>query len=204
MNNWKLVDNGGSLRMEPAQLRAMGDQQFTWARLLYGKLGNVKIGIFYFPSRFDSPVDTAVMEALRAFGRNTGPSTSVNIWDTTDPEFERALGLFDLKTVPAVVLATGLQVDGMERREPDHTPLYAIILADAAILSEPAHLQAAINSAYEVLVRSDPKEITAYIRAQTPNAILAAIGKGAAHVRDEILKWKPKFELPGGVSVQVG
>src|SRR5579863_1639656 len=117
MNNWKLVDNGGSLRMEPAQLRAMGDQQFTWARLLYGKLGNVKIGIFYFPSRFDSPVDTAVMEALRAFGRNTGPSTSVNIWDTTDPEFERALGLFDLKTVPAVVLATGLQVDGMERRE---------------------------------------------------------------------------------------
>jgi hypothetical protein len=204
MKNWKLVDNGVSLRMKAEPLRAMGNAQFTWARLLYGKLGNVKLGIFYFPSRFDTPTDTAVMEALRAFGRNTGSSTSVNFWDTTDPELENALSLFDLKTVPAVVLATGLQVEGMAPQGPDHTPLYSIILTDPATLSDAAHFQAAINSAAEVLLRSDPKEIASYIRAQTPNAILAAIGKVAAHVRDEILKWKPKFELPGGVSVQVG
>jgi hypothetical protein len=204
MTNWKLVDDGGRLRMEPAPLRAMGEEQFTWARLLYGKLAAVKLGIFYFPSRFETPTDTAVIEALRVFGHNTGAATSVNIWDTTDPQLDHALALFDLKTVPAVVLATGLQIEGMAPRGPDDTPLYAIVLADTAILSDGPRFQAAINSAHDVLSRSDPKEIASYIRAQTPNAILAAIEKNAAHIRDEILKWKPKFELPGGISVQVG
>lgn len=204
MKNWKLVDNGVRLRMEPAALRAMGDEQFTWAHLLYGKLGTVKLGIFYFPSRFGTATDTAVIEALRTFGRNSGAATSVNIWDTKDPELEHALGLFDLKTVPAVVLATGLEVEGMEPRGPNNTPLYSITLSDTAILSDAQHFQAAINSAHEVLVRSNPKEIAGYIRAQTANAIVAAIGKIAAHIRDEILRWKPKFGLPGGVSVQVG
>jgi hypothetical protein len=204
MSNWTLVDNGISLRMKPGALRAMGGEQFTWAHLLYGKLGNVKVGIFYFPSRFNTATDTLVIEALRSFGRNSGPATSVNIWDTTDPEFEHALGLFDLKTVPAVVLATGLQVKGMVPREPAKTPLYSITVADAGVLSDATRFQAAINSAHEVLARTDPKEITAYIRAQTPSAIVAAIGKVAAQVRDEILKWKPKFGLPGGMYVQIG
>jgi len=204
MNNWTLVDNSISLRMKPGALRAMGSEQFTWAHLLYGKLGNVKVGIFYFPSRFSTATDTAAIEALREFGRNSGPSTSVNIWDTTDPEFEHALGLFDLKTVPAVVLATGLQVEGIEPREPAKTPLYSITVADAGVLSDATRFRSAINSAHEVLARSDPKEIASYIRAQTPNAIIAAIGKLAAPVRDEILRWKPKFGLPGGISVQIG
>jgi hypothetical protein len=182
----------------------MGDEQFTWAHLLYGKLGALKVGIFYFPSRFDNAMDKAVIKALRTFGQHSGPATSVNIWDTTDPELEQVLGLFDLKTMPAVVLAAGLQVDKMEPRGPNKTPLYAITVADPAILSDAAHFQAAINSAHEVLSRSDPKEIAGYIKAQTPNAIVAAIGKVAAHIRDEILKWKPKFGLPGGVSVQIG
>jgi len=204
MSNWKLVETGGSLRMELAPLRDMGDEQFTWAHLLYGKLGNIRVGIFYFPSRFNTATDKAVVEALRAFGTNTGPATSVNIWDTTDPAFDHALDLFDLKTVPAVVMATGLQVDGMQPRGHDKTPLYSIALTDGALLSDAAGFQAAINSTHEVLTRSDPKEIVGYIRARTAGSILAAIGKFAAHVRDEILKWKPKFGLPGGVSVQVG
>jgi hypothetical protein len=204
MKNWRLVDSGASLSMELDPLRAMGDEQFTWAHLLYGKLGTVKVGIFYFPSRFGTAMDSAVIEALRAFGRNSGAATSVNIWDTKDPELEHALGLFDLKTVPAVVLATGLAVDGMEPRGPNKTPLYSITLTNTAILSDAQHLQATINSAHEVLVRSNPKEIAGYIRAQTADAIVAAIGRTAAHIRDEILRWKPKFGLPGGVSVQVG
>lgn len=204
MSNWKLIDNSGSLRMEPAPLRALGEEQFTWAHLLYGKLGNVLIGIFYFPSRFNNSTDTAVIAALKAFGANTGSATSVNIWDTTDPAFDHALDLFDLKTVPAVVLAAGLQIDGMRPRGPDKTPLYSIVLNDPAILADGARFQSAINNAHEVLTRSDPKEIAGYIRARKAGAILEAIGKFAAHLRDEILKWKPKFGLPGGISVQVG
>jgi hypothetical protein len=201
---WKLVDDRGMVRMEAAPMRAMGDEQFTWAHLLYGRLGNVKIGIFYFPSRFDTAVDRSVIQALHAFGQNSGASTSINIWDTKDPEFEQALELFGLKAIPGVVLATGLQVDGMHPRGPGNTPLYSIALTDAAVLSDGAQFEAAVNGAYRVLERSDPQEITGYIKAQTPNAILAAVGKIAASIRDEILKWKPKFGLPGGVSIQVG
>jgi hypothetical protein len=204
MKNWKLVDGSEGLSMVPISLRAMGEEEFTWAHLLYGKLGTVELGVFYFPSRFDTDVDKDVIKALRAFGRNSGVATSVNIWDTKDPEFEQALGLFDLKTVPALVLATGLEVKGMQPRGPVKTPLYLIILSDTATLSDATRFEAAINSAHEVLARSDPKEIASYIRAQTPNAILAAVGKVGAKIRDEILKWKPKFGLPGGVSVQVG
>ena len=204
MNNWKLIETAAGLRMEPAALRAMGDEQFTWAHLLYGKLGNVRVGIFYFPSRFNTATDKAVIEALRSFGRNTGAATSVNIWDTTDPAFDQALELFDLKTVPAVILATGLQVEGIQPRGPAKTPLYSIVLTDAALLADATRFQAAVNSAHEVLTRGDPKEIAGYIRSGKAGAILDAIGKFAAHIRDEILKWKPKFGLPGGISVQVG
>ena len=51
MANWKLVAGAAGLRMESSQLRAVGEEDFTWAHLLYGKLGAVQVGIFYFPSR---------------------------------------------------------------------------------------------------------------------------------------------------------
>jgi len=204
VKNWELVEGSEGLKMVSKPLRAMGDEEFTWAHLLYGKLGTVELGVFYFPSRFDTDVDESVIKALRTFGNNSGAATSVNIWDTKDPAFDQALSLFNLKTVPAVVLATGLEVKGMQQRGPVKTPLYSIILSDPATLSDITQFQTAINSAHEVLARSDPKEITGDLRAQTPNAILEAIGKIGAKIRDEILKWKPKFGLPGGVSVQVG
>lgn len=204
MNSWKLVGDDLATRIEPVSLRAMGDEQFTWAHLLYGKLGAVKVGIFYFPSRFDSPTDKTVTDSLRAFGRNTGTDTSVNIWDPTDPGFEQAMTLFGLKTVPALVLATGLKIENINPRGPANTPLYSITLNDPTILANTEKLQSAINDIHEILIRSDPKEIASYIRAGRANDILASIGKIAGRIRDEILKWKPKFALPGGVSVQVG
>ena len=51
MANWKLVEGAAGLRMESSQLRAVVEEDFTWAHLLYGKLGAVQVGIFYFPSR---------------------------------------------------------------------------------------------------------------------------------------------------------
>jgi hypothetical protein len=204
MSSWKLAGDDLATRMELVSLRAMGDEEFTWAHLLYGKLGAVKIGIFYFPSRFDSATDKTVIDSLRAFGRNTGADTSVNIWDPKDPDFEQAMSLFGLKTVPAILLATGLKIDGMTPRGPSKTPLYSITLNDPSVLADAGRFQAAVNDAHEVLLRSDPKEIAGYIRADRASDILAAIGKVASRIRDEILKWKPKFGLPGGVSVQIG
>ena len=204
MKSWKLAGDDLAIRMEAVSLRAMGEEEFTWAHLLYGKLGAVKIGIFFFPSRFDNATDKTVVDSLRAFGRNTGADTSVNIWDPKDPDFEQAMSLFGLKTVPAVLLATGLKVDGMTPRGPAKTPLYSITLNDLSVLSEAAKLQAAVNDVHEILIRSDPKEIASYIRADRASDILEAIGKVAGRIRDQILKWKPKFGLPGGVSIQVG
>jgi len=204
MEQWRLVESTQGLRMEPSELRAMGEEGFTWAHLLYGKLGSVEVGIFYFPSRFDTAVDNLIIEELRTFGRNTGESISVNIWDPRDSHLQQALELFGLKTVSAVVLASGLKIAGIEPRGPDKTPLYSIIFDDPALLSDPKNFQPAVNSATDVLTRSNPKEIAGYIRTHKTKDILGVIGKVAAALRDEILRWKPKFGIPGGASVQVG
>jgi|SRR5215469_6197803 len=204
MAQWKLVESTEGLRIEASEVRAMGEEGFTWAHLLYGKLGSVEVGLFYFPSRFDSAVDQSIIEELRTFGGNTGASISVNIWDPKDPQLQQALALLGLKTVPAVVLASGLKIAGMEPRGPAKTPLYSIVFDDSALLSDTKQFQTAVNAATDVLSRSNPKEITGYIRMQKAKDILGAIGKIAAAVRDEILRWKPKFGIPGGASVQVG
>jgi hypothetical protein len=204
VENWKLIEADGGLRLQQAPLRAVASEAFTWAHLLYGKLGPLQIGVFYFPSRFNNGTDKSVTKALRSFGDNTGPATSVGIWDTKDPEFSRALALFGLKSVPAVVLTTGLKVTGMNPRGPELTPLYSITLSDTALLSDMARLQSAINGAHDVFARCDPAEIAKYIAAQSPDPILAAIEKFVGAIRNEILKWKPTFGLPGGVSIQLG
>lgn len=204
MNNWKLVETAEGLRLEKATSRVTGLREFTWAHLLYGKLGHVKVGIFFFPSRFDNDLDKAVIALLETFGRNTGATTSVNFWDTKDPHFENALNLFGLKTVPSLVLATGLQIGSMNPRGPEKTPLYSITQDVSTALSDPKRFQKNVNLAHDVLMRCDPKEIVNYIQSQTPDPILSAIEKIFARIRDEILQWKPKFGLPGGISVEVG
>ncbi len=74
--------------------------------------------------------------------------------------------------------------------------LYCISFADSAVPSERASLAAAVNIAHEVLVRCDKAEIAGYIRGQKIKALLAAIGRGAGAVRDEIVRLHPEFSLP--------
>src|SRR5712691_10498045 len=80
MEKWTVEEPNGELRLAP--LRALGLDRFTWAHLLYGRLSQVQVYVLYFPSRFDLPIDKTTIDALRTFGTNTGPGTSVNIWDT--------------------------------------------------------------------------------------------------------------------------
>ncbi len=202
VTRWRLRHTADGLRL--GQLRAFGSEAFTWADLLTGSLADVRVFALYFPSRFDLPVDTAATEALRAFGAATPKSTSVDFWDPADEHFSKALGLFGLRNPPALVLVTGLQdhVTGAAGTVADL--LYCISFADSAVLSERASLAAAVNIAHEVLVRCDKAEIAGYIRGQKIKALLAAIGRGAGAVRDEIVRLHPKFSLPGGFSVELG
>src|SRR2546421_5140194 len=108
MVKWSVEETNDGLRLIP--WRSLGSDRFTWAHLLYGRLGKVHVYIIYFPSRFDLAVDTTAIDTLRTFGTNTGPGTSVNVWDTRDPHFGKALELFDIKSPPALVLVTGLQL----------------------------------------------------------------------------------------------
>jgi hypothetical protein len=73
MEKWSLEETHGQLRLVPR--RSLGSDRFTWAHLLYGRLGPVQVCVIYFPSRFNSPVDQTVIDLLRTFGTNTGPST---------------------------------------------------------------------------------------------------------------------------------
>src|SRR5437764_10134332 len=114
MNAWQVEETPDGLRLARPARRALGSEHFTWADLLYQKLAPVQVYVVYFPSRFNLNIDTTVMKALRTFGENTGSGTSVNFWNSKDPEFSKALELFHLQSPPALVLATGLRVQGIE------------------------------------------------------------------------------------------
>jgi hypothetical protein len=202
MEKWTVEETNGELRLAP--LRSLGSDRFTWAHLLYGRLGQVQVYIIYFPSRFDLAVDTTVIDTLRTFGTNTGPSTSVNVWDTRDPNFGKALDLFDIKSPPALVLATGLQLKDIDPRGPDKANIYTLTITNMDILSSSDKLPQSINIAHDILVRGNPKEITSYLRTNALHTLLQVIAKVARVASDEIVKLKPKFQLPDGSSIQLG
>lgn len=201
---WTIEETQSGLKLSPLTLRKLGSKKFTWAHLMYGKLGTVKVYVTYFPSRFNLDLDAVVMDNLRTFGKNTGPGTSVNFWDPTDPEFSKALTFFNLKYPPALTFTTGLQINGIKPYGPDKTNMYTIVITDQDVLRDNKRLTTATNSIHEVLVRGDPEEITSFLHKQSVNSLLTVIAKIAVSIRNEFLKFKPKFLLPDGTSIQVG
>lgn len=204
MNVWKVQNTSNGLRIIESSRRQLGSDHFTWAHLLYGQLGQVQVYTLYFPSLVHLPVDQTVIAALRDLGIKTGGDTSVNLWDTTDPQLSKALEFFDLKSPPALVFASGLAVKGIEPYGPDKANLYAITLTKPEVLSNRVLLASAMNRIHTILMSGDPKEITTYIRQQKLSSLLSVIAKIANVITDEIVKLQPKFQLPDGSSIQLG
>jgi len=200
---WRLRRTDGGLCL--GRLRAFGSEQFTWADLLSVPLASAQVYLLYFPSRFDLPVDTAATEALRHFGAATSERTSVDFWDPRDEHFGEALALFGLQVPPALVLATGLEAvtQAADAGEPSRH-LYCISFSDQAVLADREQMAAAVNAAHEVLMRCDRKEIAGYIRTRKAKSLLHAIGLVSAALRDQLVKLRPTFGLPGGISVGLG
>jgi hypothetical protein len=200
MARWRLSGNTDQgLRLEQVPLtRGFGQDQFTWANLLYFRLAEVRVYVLYFPSRFDLPVDATSKALLRTFADNTPTRTSVNFWDPRDEHFADALSLFGVSAPPALVLASGL---GSSRDDlPDESNLYCVSFTDMDVLGDPGHFVAAVNLAHEVLTKGDPKEIARLIRSRNREGLLAV----AAAVSDQVVKLKPKLGLPGGLSIALG
>jgi hypothetical protein len=188
------------------RLRAFGSETFTWADLLQGRLSEVRVFALYFPSRFNLPVDAAASESLRLFGDATSELTSVDFWDPQDKEFSEALGLFGLRNPPALVLVSGLQTQAPDALDAAtlSDSLYCISFSDSAVLADRERMASAVNIAHEILMRCDSREIASYIHGRKIRALLAAIGRGAGAVRDQLIQLHPKFGLPGGLSVELG
>jgi hypothetical protein len=202
MPSWRVEEGPQGLRLTQNVRRALGSEEMTWADLFQIRLRSVRVFVLYFPSRFELDVDQQTQEGLRAFGRLTGPRTSVNFWDGTDPRLEDALALFDVEKPPALVVASGTNGDGAAPIE--KSDLYSIVITDVAVLSDRARLAEAVNAAEQVLMRGNPAEIAGYLRARAADRVLSAVGAIAGDLRDALLKFKPKLGLPGGVSVQIG
>jgi hypothetical protein len=200
MPQWRLDESSdGGLRLtEAPPTRGFGEENFTWADLLYFRLAEVRLYMLYFPSRFGLPVDAACMDLLHRFGENTPISTSVNFWDPHDEHFTEALGLFRLSAPPALVLAIGLQTT--RDRLIDDSALYCITFTDKEVLGDPERLAEAVNLAHEVLTKGKPNEIAALIRSRNRQGLVTALGAAA----DRFVKLQPKLGLPGGFSIAVG
>jgi hypothetical protein len=201
---WRLRRTDTGLRL--GQVRAFGTQRFTWADLLQAPLAAAQLYVLYFPSRFDLPVDAAVTESLLHFGEATPERTSVDFWDPRDEHFSEALDLFGLRSPPALVLVAGrlLQQPDAATEITQSESRYCISFTEQAILLDREHTAAAVNTAHEILTRCEAKEIADYIRARRVKSLLHAIGQLSAALRDELVKLKPQFGLPGGVSVGLG
>jgi hypothetical protein len=201
---WRLRRTEAGLRL--GRLRAFGTDTFTWADLLQGRLGEVRVFALYFPSRFNLPVDDAASESLRLFGDATSKLTSVDFWDPQDEHYSEALGMFGLREPPALVLVSGLQTQAPDALDAARLSdsLYCISFSDSAVLADRDRMASAVNIAHEILMRCDSREIASYIHGRKRKAVLGAIGRGAGAVRDELVRLHPKFGLPGGFSVELG
>jgi hypothetical protein len=181
----------------------MGSEALSWADLLLMRLDAIQVFVLYFPSRLESAEDQTVRSVLNSFGRNTGTVTSVNFWDPTDPEFSRALQFFHVTTPPALIIARGLTTAGSSRQVA-RDDVYAIAITDARTLGESARLGVALNGAHEVLARGNSHEIAVYIRTKAVGELLAHLGSLGAAAVDQLIRLKPKFQLPGGVGLELG
>jgi hypothetical protein len=191
------------LRLAPAPpVRAFGEDRFTWVQLLYSRLLEVQVYVLYFPTRFNQPVDHLCTSLLREFGVNTPTATSVNFWDGRDEHFGDALALFGITAPPALVLVTGLRRSADGVFEEDST--YCLSFTDASILGDRDQLISAVNLGHEVLARGDSREIARFIARSDRRALLTSVARSARAVADEVVKLKPKFGLPGGITVSVG
>jgi hypothetical protein len=201
---WRLRRAPAGLRL--VEVRNFGSERFTWADLLRPQLALVQVYTFYFPSRFDLPVDAAATQSLRLFGQQSSVRTLVDFWDPQDENFSKALELFDLRNPPALVLVTGLQTEDPSALDDAKLTdsVYCISFADQAVLADRERLASAVNMAHEILVRCDRKEIMGYIRKRKVKELLGLVGRAAGAVRDELVKLHPKFGLPGGFSVELG
>jgi hypothetical protein len=201
---WRLRRTASGLQL--VKLRTFGTDRFTWADLLRPQLATVHVYAFYFPSRFDLPVDAAATESLRIFGQASSIRTRVDFWDPQDENFSEALTLFGLRNPPALVLVAGLQTEDLSAVDAAALldSMYCISFADQAVLSDRQQMASAVNIAHEILMRCDRKEIASYIRERKIKELLGVVGRGAGAVRDELVKLHPKFGLPGGFSVELG
>jgi len=202
VTEWRVEESPDGLRLTAVTRRGLGSESLTWADLLYFQLATKTVLVLYFPSRFGLGVDTLAHEALTVFARATGPDTLVNFWDPTDPEFSRALALFDVSAPPALVLARGLKLRG--RRTLDRANLYAISVSEPDVLHDRDRLATAVNTAHEVLARGDAAEISGYLRMRAVSSLLQAFGRLGGSVADGLVRLKPKVSLPGGPSIQLG
>jgi hypothetical protein len=201
-STWAVQATPHGLRLAAIEMRATTTSPLTWAELLGTRLSTVRVFVLYFPSRFDLGVDTTVRNALDAFGRQTSNQTSVSCWDPTDPFLEQALRLFDLAAPPALVLATGLKRRGKQILK--RSSLYAITITERSALGDRERLAAVVNSAHEVLIRGDPAAIASYLRRRDCESLLATVASIGHFVVEQLAALKPKFQLPGGFSVQLG
>ncbi len=201
-STWAAQSTPVGFRLVDVAVRSPGSASLTWAELLSSHLLSVRVFVLYFPSRFDLDVDTGVRSALDAFGRQTSSETSVSCWDPADPRLEQALRLFDITAPPALVLATGLKKRGKQLLKV--ASLYAITISQADVLRDRQRLAAVVNSAHEVLMRGDADAIARYLRKRDRELLLAGVAAVGQHVLEQLATLKPKFQLPGGVSLQLG
>jgi hypothetical protein len=196
---WAVQQTPRGLQLAAVQMRAASSSPLTWAELLAARLSAVRVYVLYFPSRFDLGVDTAVRSALETFGRQTSEQTSVSSWDPTDAHLEQALRLFDLAAPPALVLATGLKKRGKQILK--LSSLYAITISDPRVLADRERLAAMVNGAHEVLMRGNAAAIASYLRKRDRESLLASVGHFFV---EQLAVLRPKFQLPGGLSIQLG
>jgi hypothetical protein len=201
-SSWAVQASPAGLRLVPVRLRTAGSQELTWAALLSTRLSTVRVYVLYFPSRFELSVDGAAGAALEAFARQTSDQTSVNSWDPKDPHMDEALLLFDVAAPPALVLTTGLKRRGRQLLK--SSSLYAISITERAVLGDRERLSQVVNSAHEVLMHGDADAIAHYIRKRDCESLLASVVAVGHFLLEQVAILKPKFQLPGGLSLELG
>jgi hypothetical protein len=103
--------------------------------LLADLTADYKVYAFYYPGQ---PVDEDFEDKLRAFGEQTGKNLLINIGRYNDTDFDRIVGLFEIRKYP-VLIVTALA--GLAASADDHLTAYARLDNDKLLQSHDRSLQ---------------------------------------------------------------
>ena len=147
--------------------------------LLSDLTNEYKVFAFYYPSALGNP---DLEDALRGLGDLTGKNLLVNLGRLDDPNFDRIIKLFNIKSYPVITVTATAQLAS----PPDEYLNAYVRLENDRLLSDPVRAVTLLQEVYSLFLAGDIARALSKVkwtqRSEGLRALAAAIVDGLRHL----------------------